>query len=81
MLNLSLYPNPATHTVKISSRETVKNGMLKVFDSKGRLMWSEKVADLNNYSLDCESWTSGFYMISIVDEQNQKYSSKLLITK
>lgn len=80
-LNLSLYPNPATHTVKISSRETIKNGMLKVFDSKGRLMWSEKVTDLNNYSLDCESWTSGFYMISIVDEQNQKYSSKLLITK
>lgn len=78
---ISVYPNPATHTVKISSGETIRNGMLKVYDSKGRLMLSEKVTELNNHSLNCESWKSGFYIISIVGEQNQKYSSKLLITK
>ena len=78
---ISVYPNPATHQIKISSRETIKNGTLKVFDSKGRVLLNERIAALDHYSLNCESWDSGFYMISIVDEQNQKFSSKLIITK
>lgn len=81
LYTLSIYPNPATHIMKISSRESIKNATLLISDSQGRVLLYEKVADLNNYTLNCESWTSGYYMISIVDEQHQKYSSKLIITK
>lgn len=79
-LNLKIYPNPAANAVTIQSTD-FKNGELKVMDSSGRLIVKESVSELKNHSIDCGKWPNGLYLITISDEQNISYSSKLIITK
>lgn len=80
-LNLKVYPNPATNSVSIQSLDLIDNGMLRVLDSSGRLILKEEISALKNHSIDCGKWPKGLYLITVSDEQNASYSSKLLITK
>lgn len=80
-LTLSIFPNPAIYSVQIESSEVVSNALLKVMDSSGRLVLRERFSELKSHSIACENWPVGLYLISISDEQNTSYSSKLIITK
>lgn len=80
-LNVKVFPNPTASSATIESPEIVANALLKVTDSNGRLIVKENVSDLKHHSINCESWPTGLYFISILDEHNTIHSSKLIITK
>lgn len=78
---LSIYPNPAASSVRIENIEGVTNGLLKIMDSKGRLMVSKQLSEGESHSINCENWSNGLYLISVSSEGNASYSSKLIISK
>jgi len=80
-LNLGVYPNPAAYAVTLESPDIIKDAFIQVTDINGKLLLSEKVAEMKTYSIHCEAWQNGSYFISLYDTQNNKYSSKLIITK
>jgi len=79
--SLDVYPNPAAYSVTIESSDVINNALLQVVDMNGKQILNEKVAELKSYLINCELWSSGFYFITLYDEQQNKYSSKLIITK
>ncbi|MBN4051185.1 T9SS type A sorting domain-containing protein [bacterium AH-315-M05] len=79
--SLDVYPNPAAYSVTIESSDVINNALLQVVDMNGKLILNEKVAELKSYLINCELWSSGFYFITLYDEQQNKYSSKLIIAK
>lgn len=81
VLDLALYPNPAVVSATINSPEPIKNAFIKVVDFSGRIVFSEKLAKLTNYSLNCENWKSGIYILSISGEEILSYTTKLIINK
>lgn len=80
-LRLNIYPNPAVYSVNIVSDIIINNASLQVTDISGKLILNEKIAKLKNYQINCETWQNGLYTITISDAKNNKYSSKLIITK
>lgn len=80
-LHLNVYPNPASYSVTIQSSDTIKSGLVQVMDINGKIILEEKVNQVDTYSINCESWQSGSYYMSLYDEQNNKYTAKLIITK
>lgn len=80
-LNVKVFPNPAASSATIESQEIIANALLEVTDNKGRLLIKEIVAELKSHSINCENWPAGLYFISISDEGDKRYSSKLIITK
>ena len=80
-IRLSVYPNPATSSVTIESPEAITNALIQVRDMDGNLLLNENVAELKTYLINSETWQKGFYFINLFDGQNNKYSSKLIISK
>lgn len=79
-LNLNVYPNPAAYSVTIQSEDIIKDVLLQVTDLQGKLIFTETIAELATYHINCESWQNGIYFITLCNKKN-KYSSKLIITK
>lgn len=80
-ISLNVYPNPATSSVTIQSPEAISNALIQVRDMDGNLLLNEKVAELKTYVINSETWQKGFYFINLYDGLNNKYSSKLIISK
>ena len=80
-LRLDVYPNPAAYSVTIRSEETIKNTIIRVTDMDGRLMDARRVAEMQTYTLNCEDWVNGTYIITVTDENRNMTSLKILINK
>ncbi len=81
-IDLSVYPNPAIYTVNIESSEEISTAHIQIVSINGQLIYNQKINDLKTKEIDCSRWANGVYLISLIDEENnQKYSSKLLINK
>lgn len=80
-LHLNVYPNPAVYSVNIVSDGVINNASLQVIDISGKLIVNEKIAEMRSYQINCETWQNGVYIITLSDEKNNKYSSKLVINK
>ncbi len=80
-MHLSLYPNPTSDAVMIECSDVISDATLQVIDASGKVIFDKKISDLKKYQIECESWNNGFYFISIIDSKDNKYSSKLIISK
>jgi len=80
-IKLDIYPNPATFSVAIQTEKLIENSIIQVVDISGNLMMSERVSQLSNYTINCETWANGTYIISIKDGYNTICLKKLLISK
>ena len=80
-LRLNLYPNPAASSVNIITDGIINDAYLQVIDISGKIIVNEKIAEMKNYQINCETWQNGLYIITISDAKNNKYSSKLIISK
>lgn len=80
-LSLDIFPNPAVSTVNINTSELISNATIKVTDMEGKLILNEKISELQTFSIHCENWANGTYLINVSDSQNKKYISKLIINK
>ncbi|MBK7965561.1 MAG: T9SS type A sorting domain-containing protein [Bacteroidetes bacterium] len=75
---LNMYPNPARDVLNISLPESVKQGMLMVYDLQGRLIWNEKVNPTNEiYKMSLLAIDPGMYTILYVSG-NSRYSSRFV---
>lgn len=80
-LTLTVFPNPAVSSVRIESEEVIGKGVLKVWDSNGRLVVNEQLSELKSHAVNCSGWANGLYLISVTTEGHTTYSSKLIISK
>ncbi len=80
-LNLKVFPNPAVYSLSIKSSEVIENARIQVMDVQGKVMMSNTVSQLQNYKIDCETWTNGTYFITVSDGNQNKSSLKLIIEK
>jgi serine protease AprX len=74
--NVSVYPNPTNDILNVSSLNNEINNY-SIFDLQGRKVYSNKVNNLNNFSLDITNLNSGIYIIELYSE-NGKYSQKIV---
>lgn len=68
-LDLKLFPNPAFDEITITGNAQL-NGTLRIFDSTGRLVQSEKLDNHNIKRLNLSNLDAGIYFLHL---QNQQY--------
>lgn len=64
--NLSLYPNPAKHFVKVQLAETVANSTVKVFDARGAELLQTTIENSSQLMLNTTNFASGLYFVQVV---------------
>ena len=75
---IQLYPNPASHAVRISALEEQTIVKIKVVALDGNSTF-EKCIDSNEYSLNIENFVQGIYLVNITLDNGDILSEKLLI--
>ncbi|MGB3946981.1 MAG: T9SS type A sorting domain-containing protein [Bacteroidia bacterium] len=80
-INMDVFPNPATSWVTLKSSKTLTNAFFQVVDLNGRLVFKENFNEFNSYTLKCDDWSNGTYLLSLTDQSGNSYSSKLIILK
>ncbi len=80
---LNVYPNPAQTTINIAFINNIPEKFyIKVVDMNGRVMFDKYFIETGTKTIDCNEWTEGFYVVSVFDQEQQKYyKSKVLIIK
>ncbi len=69
--NLSIYPNPATASVNVNSKNISKSE-IQLFDAFGRRMnCSITINNVDNISVNTESLSSGVYTVRIIGQNTQ----------
>lgn len=80
-LDVLVYPNPASHSITISSETEIKQSIIRVTDVNGKYLLSEKVPNLFSYTMNCASWANGVYLITIQDSLKNSKTLRLIISK
>jgi hypothetical protein len=80
-LNVLVYPNPATRSITISSKEEIPSSFIQVTDINGKYLLTEKVQNLYRHQIDCALWASGVYFITIFDAHQNNKTLRLIISK
>ncbi|NCA80916.1 MAG: T9SS type A sorting domain-containing protein, partial [Sphingobacteriia bacterium] len=75
---ISIYPNPANEKFNINN--CLDNSELHIFDLTGRLICSQKIYGEDD-EVETSSLTDGIYIVSVQNENEQVYSTKLQIIK
>jgi hypothetical protein len=75
---ISIYPNPTNEKFTISN--CVDDYELQIFDLTGRLICSQKIYG-ENVEVETSSLTEGIYVVSVHNENEKVYSTKLQIIK
>jgi hypothetical protein len=75
---ISIYPNPTNEKFTISN--CLDNSELKIFDLTGRLICSQKIYG-EDVEVKTSSLTGGIYIVSVQNENEQVFSTKLQIIK
>jgi gingipain R len=67
--NVQIFPNPSTDFISFSSTMTSYN--VRIIDISGKIVYSEKVEDLNPLKvINIENLSNGFYTLNIENGQN-----------
>jgi photosystem II stability/assembly factor-like uncharacterized protein len=65
-LQVTLYPNPATNTLTISTDLNLKNGQLQIHNAQGQLV-IHSTFDVQRSTFDISSLNSGIYFLSLTN--------------
>ncbi|MFY9310498.1 MAG: T9SS type A sorting domain-containing protein [Bacteroidia bacterium] len=80
-ISMDVFPNPATSWVTLKSSKTLLNVKLQVFDITGKLIVDQRMDEFKSYTINCQEWGNGMYVIALADDAKNSYSSKLIILK
>ncbi len=80
-LDIQMYPNPASHSITLSSKQEIYNALIQVADANGKIVRSEKIANLKEHKINCAIWANGVYFITIQDATKNNKSLRLIISK
>ncbi len=75
--NISLYPNPSTGVVTISSQNSALNAV-KVYDEFGKLVLEQKLDQKEN-EIDLSKYANGTYMFRIASENGKEILRKIVV--
>ncbi len=64
----SIYPNPAQNELFITSKNTLGNLSLKIFNIEGKLLSTQTLEVVKQTSIDVSQLKSGIYFLNIEDE-------------
>lgn len=73
---IELYPNPCNNTVFISCLK--KGDIINIRDISGKTLFNQQVNETNIMNLDLELWDSGMYILTLLSEKGNYYTSKLI---
>ncbi len=73
-------PNPVFDYCKIEwDDKNVQFDRMLIFDVYGRIVFSKKIDQNSEITIDCRNFGQGMYLVSLVDQIGRPLSSKLLI--
>ena len=67
--------NNSVYTIQLKNNGTIKSA--EIIDLQGRII-SQIESNNQNIKLDMSDFSSGLYIVKIIDSQNQLYQTKLL---
>lgn len=73
----SLYPNPTSNSFTISNSTTVLIKEIQLFDVAGKLVLTKDISE--NKTIHTSSLSKGIYTVTLLDNNNKRYNSKLVI--
>lgn len=79
LLPLSVWPNPARGKVSVSMPLSF-NGNIKLVNQLGQVLYTETVADKNNFELQLSPFPAGIYYLNFVSENGTR-TEKLIISE
>ena len=79
-LNISVYPNPAHHSVNVKSSNVLKEAFIIVSNIHGNIIYEQKIQSVKEHVIDCSLWATGIYIIKIQDDSNKQSVNKLIIS-
>jgi hypothetical protein len=72
-----LFPNPTSGNFIISY---IENAEVFIYDSNGKLVLSSKLNEKNLYSINCDNFASGIYLIKLISNKTQ-VSNKIIVVR
>ena len=79
-LDISVYPNPAHHSVFLKTTKVLKEAFISISDLNGKLIYNQQIQNVKEHVIDCSLWSTGIYIIKIQDDQNHQSVNKLIIS-
>lgn len=76
--NFTIYPNPTSGTINISSKVSLGLTNVSIIDMNGRVVFLQDMELGNNVSFDVSNLSAGIYLVK-VDGGNYTHTSKLII--
>lgn len=81
-VKVNTFPNPATSEINIDLLNEINEGQIKIFDINGRLVYEEKIEQVQYLTLNINNLTSGIYQANIIPlEGNSSYVTKFIVSK
>jgi hypothetical protein len=69
---LSLFPNPATKEITITSEIELNNSVLQVFGTSGKLVYKTKFLGAKSATIDVSSFEQGVYQVRVISPDFDK---------
>jgi len=76
---IKIYPNPVNNQIHIIVKN-VKTATLNVYDVQGKIVYSEKIKNENS-EIDFTSFSKGFYLFKIIDENGNILKAEKIVKK
>lgn len=74
--SISLFPNPATNMVTISTPQSIAN--INIYDVAGKLVMGQNNTQANNINMDIATLSNGFYTVQLYTTQDSVITKKLI---
>ena len=68
--SLSIYPNPTTGIITLSSSTIVEQASITILNGVGQLIFTDKMRNQNSKVLDLTNYAKGVYYITITTDKN-----------
>ena len=79
-LEISVFPNPARHSVILKSTNELEEAFIAVSNIQGKIIYEQKIQRVKEHVIDCSLWSTGMYIIKIQDDSNKQSVNKLIIS-
>ncbi|HRS53517.1 MAG TPA: DUF4465 domain-containing protein [Bacteroidales bacterium] len=73
-----IYPNPTKDFIHIYLKEKTDNVIVKLINSYGKIVFSEKLSNKTNNTIEISSIAKGFYIVEITTPK-RKYVDKIIV--
>lgn len=78
-INISIYPNPATQYLKVSSTKKYQKVTLEIYDVQGSAVWKNVYSNpANPILVDIQKLPAGTYQLILKDEKGNSYSERFM---